>query len=338
MNKLLASYEKYKARNYFLLAFLFISLILIILISLGAGSYDSSLWETGRALFGMADDANLNKIVRNMRLPRVLTAVIGGMGLGLSGCVLQAILRNPLASSTTLGIAQGASFGAALAIIFSASRLLISLSAFAFSMAVSFFILALSRFRRIGPEAMVLAGVALGSMFQGATALIQFFADEVQLTSIVFWTFGDLGRTGWSELALMSLVVLASGMYFFYSRWDYNALEAGEETAVSLGIKIGSVRIINMLLCSLTASIIVSNLGLINFIGLVSPHIVRRFIGNNHAWLLPASALMGAILLLAGDLLARRLLAPVVLPIGAVTSFLGAPLFLYLLFKGGDRR
>lgn len=335
---MLESYEKYRARNFFFLGLLFISLILIILISLRAGSYHAPLWEIARALFGKAHDPHINQVILNLRLPRILTALIGGIGLGLSGCVLQAVLRNPLASTSTLGIAQGASFGAALAILFSASTFLISISAFVFSMAVSFFILALSRFRSIGPEAMVLSGVALGAMFQGATALIQFFADELQLASIVFWTFGDLGRTGWQEIRLMAIIVAAASIFFFYSRWDYNALESGQQTAVSLGINLGLLRILNMLVCSLTASVIVSNLGLINFIGLVAPHIVRRFMGNNHTWLLAGSALMGGIILLAGDLLARSLLAPIILPIGAISSFLGAPLFLYLLFKGGDRR
>lgn len=297
-----------------------------------------SFIEITKALLGQSGDSNINQVIFNLRLPRILTALIGGLGLGLSGCVLQAVLRNPLASSSTLGIAQGASFGAALAILFSASRILISLSAFIFSMAVSFFILALSRFRSIGPQSMVLAGVALGSMFQGATALIQYFADDLQLASIVFWTFGDLGRASWPEIRLMAAIVAGASIFFFYSRWDYNALESGQQTAVSLGVNLGLLRILNMLVCSLTASVIISNLGLINFIGLVAPHIVRRFMGNNHSWLLPASGLMGAILLLSGDLLARSILAPLVLPIGAISSFLGAPLFLYLLFKGGDHR
>ncbi len=348
----LQAYEQYKARNIFVLGVLFVSLILIGLLSLRAGSYDMSLVEIAKAVFGKAADSKVNTVIQNMRLPRVLTAVIGGFGLGISGCVLQAILRNPLASASTLGISQGASFGAAFAIIvlgagaqgstvasmkFS-NPLLISFCAFICSMGVSVIILALSRFKKITPEAMVLAGVALSAMFQGATTLLQFFANEVQLASVVFWTFGDLGRTGWKEVRLMAVVVLAAALYFLFSRWNYNALESGEQTAVSLGVNVNRVRIINMVLCSITAAIVVSYIGIINFIGLVAPHIVRRFIGNNHHYLLPCSALMGAILLLLGDLAARMVISPVILPIGAITSFLGAPLFLYLLFKGGGRK
>ncbi len=307
--------------------------------------------EIAKAVVGKANDGKVNTVVQNMRLPRVLTAIVGGVGLGISGCVLQAILHNPLASSSTLGISQGASFGAAFAIIvlgagaqgstvaamqFS-NPLLISLCAFVCSMGVSLIILALSRFRKITPEAMVLAGVALSAMFQGATTLLQFFANEVQLASVVFWTFGDLGRTGWREVRLMAVVVLAAALYFILSRWSYNALESGEQTAVSLGVNVNRVRVVNMVICSLTAAVIVSYLGIINFIGLVAPHMVRKVVGNNHTYLLPGSALMGAILLLLGDLAARTVISPVILPIGAITSFLGAPLFLYLLFKGGDR-
>jgi iron complex transport system permease protein len=348
----LAGYEAYKTRNLLVCGVLAALLLLIALLSLRAGSYDTPLTEIIKAIFGNATDNKINTIVQNMRLPRTLTAVIGGIGLGLTGCVLQAILRNPLASSSTLGISQGAAFGAAFAIVvlgagtqgsaMAAMRFsdpfLISFCAFLCSMGVSMIILALSRFIKITPEAMVLAGVALSAMFQGATTLLQFFATEIELTSVVFWTFGDLGRAGWNEIRIMAVVTLAATIYFLFERWNFNALESGEQTAISLGVNVNRTRVINMTLSSLTASVIVSYLGLINFIGLVAPHIVRRFTGNNYIYLLPASALMGAILLLLGDLAARLIVSPVILPIGAITSFAGAPLFLYLLFKGGRKK
>lgn len=135
----------------------------------------------------------------------------------------------------------------------------------------------------------------------------------------------------------MAAVAAAAGIYFFFNRWNYNALESGEQTAVSLGVNVGWLRIVSVLLCSVVAAAVVSYVGIINFIGLVAPHMVRRFLGDNHCYLIPGSALMGAVLLLLGDLAARNAAAPVVLPIGAITSFLGAPLFLYLLFKGRNR-
>ena len=213
----------------------------------------------------------------------------------------------------------------------------ISVYSFLGSIAVAIVILGLSRFKQVSAEGIVLAGVAISSMLSGATTLIQYFANEIQLTSLVFWTFGDLGSTGWEDLRPMGIMVLILLVYCFAHRWDYNALLNGEETAVSLGIHVQRLTLTNMVLCCLTCSIIVSNVGLINFIGLVAPHIVRMVVGNNHVYLIPGSVLAGAALLLLGDLIARVAIMPIILPIGAITSFLGGPLFLYLLFKGGRK-
>ena len=184
----------------------------------------------------------------------------------------------------------------------------------------------------------MLAGVAISSMFTGATTLIQYFADEVQLSTLVFWTFGDLGSTGWEDLGGMAAIVAILCVYCIIHRWDYNALLSGEETAISLGINVKRLTLVGMVLCCLTSSVVVSNVGLISFIGLVAPHIVRMVVGNNHVYLIPGSILGGATLLLLGDLFARTVISPVILPIGAITSFLGGPLFLYLLFKGGRKQ
>ena len=214
----------------------------------------------------------------------------------------------------------------------------IPLCAFLGSIAVALVILGLSKFRQVSPEGIVLAGVAISSMFTGATTLIQYFADEVELSTLVFWTFGDLGSTSWRDLGGMGAVVAVLCVYCFIHRWDYNALLSGEETAISLGINVKQLTLVNMILCCLCSSVVVSNVGLISFIGLVAPHIVRMVVGNNHVYLIPGSVLGGATLLLLGDLFARTVISPVILPIGAITSFLGGPLFLYLLFKGGKKQ
>ena len=139
----------------------------------------------------------------------------------------------------------------------------------------------------------------------------------MQLATLVYWTFGNLGSTGWDDLGGMGIVVAALIVYCCFHRWDYNALLSGSETAVT--------------------SVIVANVGLISFIGLVAPHIVRMVVGNNHIYVIPGSILTGATILLLSDLFARVVISPVILPIGAITSFLGGPLFLYLLFKEGKR-
>lgn len=309
-------------------------------LSLCSGSYDTPIGELLKGILGMSADRKINLVVQNNRLPRICTAILAGAGLGITGCVLQAILRNPLASASTLGVSQGASFGAAFAIIVlnMGSGTAIPICAFVGSMAVALVILGLSRFRQVSAEGIVLAGVAISSMFTGATTLMQYFADEIELNTLVFWTFGDLGSTDWSDVGKLAVIVSFVGIYFLLRRWDFNALLSGEETAISLGINVKRLTMVNMILCCLCSSVIVSYIGLINFIGLVAPHIVRLVVGNNHVYLLPGSALAGAVILLLGDWFARVVISPVILPIGAITSFLGGPLFLWLLFKGGKHQ
>ena len=332
----LSDYRKNELRSISFLVLLTVFLLLSILLSLRAGSYNTPVTELIKGIFGKSADKKINLVVQNNRMPRICTAIIAGAGLGLSGCILQAILHNPLASASTLGVSQGATFGAAFAIVVMNMTGAIGISIYSFlgSIAVAIVILGLSRFKQVSAEGIVLAGVAISSMLSGATTLIQYFANEIQLTSLVFWTFGDLGSTGWEDLRPMGIMVLILLVYCFAHRWDYNALLNGEETAVSLGIHVQRLTLTNMVLCCLTCSIIVSNVGLINFIGLVAPHIVRMVVGNNHVYLIPGSILAGAALLLLGDLIARVAIMPIILPIGAITSFLGAPLFLLLIFRG----
>ena len=335
-------YRKNQIKSVVFLIVLGAALLLIVLLSLRAGSYETPIGELVKGIFGRSADRKINLVVQKNRLPRIVTAIFAGSGLGLAGCILQAVLRNPLASSSTLGVSQGATFGAAFAIVVlglgANDRWGIPLCAFLGSMAVALVILGLSKFRQVSPEGIVLAGVAISSMFTGATTLIQYFADEVQLSTLVFWTFGDLGATSWEDLGSMASIVSVLCVYCFFHRWDYNALLSGEETAISLGLNVKRLTLVGMVLCCLCSSVVVSCVGLISFIGLVAPHIVRMVVGNNHVYLIPGSILGGATLLLLGDLFARTVISPVILPIGAITSFLGGPLFLYLLFKGGKKR
>ena len=324
---------------------LFLCLLIALVLSLRAGSYSTPVAELVKGVLGKAADDKINLVVRGNRLPRICTALIAGAGLGLAGCVMQAILRNPLASASTLGVSQGAGFGAAFAIIVlnmgavgNLGSAAIPLCAFVGSMSVALVILGLSRFRQVSTQGIVLAGTAISAMFSGATTLMQYFADEIQLNTLVFWTFGSLGNTSWGDIGKMLAVLVCVSVCFLLHRWDYNALLSGEETAVSLGINVKRLTLSNMVLCCLLSSVIVSYLGLINFIGLIAPHIVRLVVGNNHVYLLPGSAMAGALILLLGDLFARVVISPVILPIGAITSFLGGPMFLYLLFKGGDQK
>jgi iron complex transport system permease protein len=321
------------------------------LFAVSMGSSGIPLDSVLSALIGKG--SNQARIVLwNIRMPRVLTAIFAGIGLAASGCAMQSILKNPLASASTLGVSQGAAFGASFAIIVLGAGLqnqtadavtftnpyLVSLCAFVSSMLSTMIVLGLSRLIKVTAETLVLSGVALSSLFAGATTLIQYFAADVKLAAVVFWTFGDLDRTSWKEILIMAVISISALTYFLCNRWNYNALQNGTETARSLGVNVDRMRLVGMFVCSITASTIVSFVGIINFIGLIAPHLVRRFIGGDYRFLLPASAITGALLLLLSDAFARLAVAPIIMPIGAITSFLGAPLFLYLIFMRSKNR
>ena len=346
------AYGRLLRRRWLTLAVLAAVLAGLALFSLTTGSSGLTPGDVVRALTGRGTPQT-EAIVLYYRLPRTAAAMAVGAALALSGCVMQCVLRNPLASASTLGVSQGAAFGAALAIIVldagvqnaaNASTAVtvsspgaVTVCAFLGGMATTVFVLALSRLRGAAPSSMILAGVALSSLFTGATTLLQYFADDVQVATVVYWTFGDLGRPGWSEIGLIAACTAAALAFFLWNRWNYNALSGGSATARSLGVRVDVLTWASMVLCTLIAAVSVAFTGVISFVGLVAPHMLRRFTGADHRFLIPASALGGAALLLLGDLAAKSVLSPVVLPIGAITSFLGAPMFLYLLFRGRDR-
>ena len=344
-------YGKYIRFKRLFLIIMIIVMLVIALVAIASGSSGLTLGEVINTILGNGD-AKTKVVVFNLRLPRIVTAVVAGIGLAVVGCVMQSILRNPLASSSTLGVSQGAAFGAAFAIIALDAGMqsqtldgvaisnpyTTSICAFVGSMLSTLVVLGLSRIKKITPQTMILSGVALSSLFSGGTTLLQYFADDVKVAAVVFWTFGSLGSTSWREIIIMTVVVAAALVFFMMNRWNYNAIQSGESTAKGLGVNTDRLLLVSMVVCSATASVIVSYIGIINFIGLIAPHLMRRVVGSDYRYLLPASALMGAVLLLLSDTVARLIVQPVVLPIGAITSFLGAPLFLYLIFKGGKRR
>ena len=332
------------------LILMFILTVVIALVAITCGSSGLSIGEVIRTLLGQGQEKS-KIIVFNLRLPRTATAIVAGLGLAVVGCVMQSVLQNPLASSSTLGVSQGAAFGAAFAIIVLDAGLqsqtldgvaimnpyTTSLCAFVCSMLTTMVVLGLSRLKKVTPQMLILSGVALSSLFSGGTTLLQYFADDVKVAAVVFWTFGSLSSTSWREILIMAIVVVLALIYFLFNRWNYNALQSGEATAKGLGVNTDRLLLGSMVVCSLTSSVIVSYIGIINFIGLVAPHLMRRVVGSDYRYLLPASALMGSCRLLLSDTVARLAVQPIILPIGAITSFLGAPLFLYLIFKGGKR-
>jgi iron complex transport system permease protein len=326
--------------------FLLFLLILLAFLSIGHGSVNISFLDVMRLLF--QKDSEEAYIVWEIRLPRTIGAILTGASLGVSGAVMQNVLRNPLASPFTLGISHGAAFGAAFAIIvlgagktFNVGPVGFSIlqgvpvvfSAFCGALLTVLIILGLSLLRSLSPQAIILAGVALSSLFTSATMFLQYFSDEVRVASTVFWTFGDVGKAGWQENKIMALTFCISFALLWLNRWNYNAMLWGDETAKNLGTNPKFLRIFSLLICALLTAVPTAFLGIIGFVGLISPHIIRLLIGNDYTLLIPFSAMAGAGLLLASDLLARTILSPIVLPVGIITSFIGAPVFLSLLLR-----
>ena len=184
---------------------------------------------------------------------------------------------------------------------------------------------------------MILTGVILSSLFEALTTALQYFASDVQVASIIFWTFGDLSSSTWQKFFILLIIIVPSLAFFMKNAWNYNVLNTGDETAMSLGVNPERMRISGMVVASLVVSVVIAFFGIIAFVGLVVPHIVRRIIGSDERYLIPASSLFGGLFLLIADTVARTIISPVVLPVGIITSFLGAPLFLYLLLKKEKR-
>ena len=337
-------------RKRFITRVAFMAFVLLSVYSLTTGSFDIEVKDIILALFKKGNKLH-QTILIGSRLPRLAATILTGAILAVAGAVMQCVLNNPLASASTLGVSHGAAFGAALGIVVFGGGVvnstsdtaleinnpyIVTLCAFVFGSATAVGILAVSQLKKgIDAAGLILAGVAISALFAGGSTLLQYFADETKLSAVVFWTFGNLGCADWQAVKILGTVFLAVLAYTSFNRWNYNAMCGGSETAKSLGVDVKNFMLFNMLIASLASSVAVSFVGIIGFIGLISPHITRLLTGNDYRYLIPVSAVMGALILIAADLFARMIIAPVILPIGAVTSFLGGPVFLFLLIKGG---
>ena len=346
--EIIEHYKNYTLRKRIFILITGILLLLIMIVGIALGSSDINFIQLIEILLGKGNEVN-NQIILNIRLPRVLSAILAGTALATSGTVMQSILRNPLGSPFTLGISNAAAFGAAFAVIVLGAGstqssvndavtftnpYMMTISAFIWSLVSTGIILIMAKFKDASPETLILTGIILGSLFIAATTGLEYFAQEVQLASIVFWTFGDLGRASWHEFYILVIVIIPTLIYFIYNRWNISVLNSGDETANSLGVNVDKLRIRIMLTASIATAVSVSFFGIIAFVGLVVPHIVRRMVGSDERFLIPASAIFGGVFLLGSDILARTIIAPMVLPVGILTSFIGAPLFIYLLLRG----
>ena len=327
-------------------------LLLALWLSLALGPVSLPLLDTLEALLrlsGLAGEqvpGQAELIIGQIRLPRTLLGLSVGAVLGLCGVAMQGLFRNPLADPGLVGVSSGAALGAALVIVGSASLgwglgplwlqpYLLSLAAFAGGLGVTAVVYRLGR--RDGQTsvaAMLLAGVALSALAGALIGLFTYLADDATLRSLTFWNMGSLNGASYARLWPLLLVGVGVAIWLPRRATALNALLLGESEARHLGFEVERLKRELVLCTALGVGAAVAAAGLIGFIGLVVPHLLRLLVGPDHRILLPASAMAGAALMLLADLLARLLLAPAELPIGIITALLGAPFFLYLLVRG----
>lgn len=315
-------------------------LVIIALVSLSLGPAKISLndvlaWITGYRSI----DQTAWMILFKIRLPRILLAGMVGFTLSLGGVVFQALLRNPLAEPFILGVSSGAAVGAIIGIV-SGLGFTFGVPLFSFMGALFTILLVMgisSRHGGLESSTLLLTGVIVNAFF---TAVIMFFistTSDTRLHSILFWLYGDLSQSKYVQLSIsLPLILIVSCIIYFFSR-HLNLIVGGEKSALQMGVEVELLKWISFLGISLITGVVVSFSGIIGFVGLIVPHLMRMFLGPDHRQLIPASALGGAIFLIAADTLARTIISPSELPVGVITAFLGAPFFIYLLKARGIR-
>ncbi len=311
------------------------ALLVTIVVSLSIGVVSIPFDQVISILMGGGSERD-SFIIWNLRLPRVLLGAIVGASLAVAGAAMQGLFRNPMASPSVIGISAGAAFGASLALVLGVSwasgAFAIPAMAFLFGFLTLFLVYAVSRDRRgyVPVETLLLAGIAIGALFNALVSALQYFAGD-QLSGVVFWLMGGLNNATWDQVVISLPMVIAGCAIILVLARELNAIMVGEEQAGNLGINVNRVRMLLLLAASLVTAIAVSVAGTIGFVGLIIPHVLRILVGPDHRVLLPSSIIGGAIFMIATDTMARTIISPAELPVGIITSLLGAPFFIYLL-------
>lgn len=305
--------------------------------------YQILVYKLSGGLIGSVDglpDSTVN-IVWFLRMPRIFLSILVGMGLAVSGVVMQAVVQNPLADPYILGISSGASLGATFAILigFGSSAFFaqfgVAFGAFVGALIATVLVLLLAAVGgKMTSTKLVLSGLIISALGGALSNLIVYLANNAEgIKSVTFWSMGSLASASWNKLPLVATFVCILTLYFLLQARVLNTMLLGDEVAVTLGIRLSFYRKIYMMLSALLTSIIVANSGMIGFVGLIIPHIVRGFVGSDHRILVPLSALSGALFMIWADLIARSILTGVELPIGIITAIIGAPVFIYIIVK-----
>lgn len=330
------------------LGLLGIGLIVFCAISLSVGAMNLSVSDVLGSVFGHAVDKQTDLVVMDIRLPRVLLGVMVGAALAISGAVMQGLFRNPLADPALVGVSSGAALAAVTVIVLGGiwlqswtgwlESLAIPLAAFLGGILVTIVIFKFStRNGRTDVGLMLLSGIAINAIAGSATGLLTYVASDEALRSLTFWSMGSLASATWQDVAIVTVpTLLALVILPFFAR-ALNSFLMGESVSYQSGFNVKQLKRVTIALTALAVGAAVSVSGLIGFVGLVAPHLVRLILGPDHRWVIPGSALMGGMLVLVSDILARTLLSPAELPIGILMSAIGGPFFLWLLMQHRSR-
>lgn len=339
-------YQKNNQKKLFFLIVALLLLLLAFIADVCSGPSMLSIQDVLKAVFNReATTAQLQLIIWDIRMPVALMAIITGAMLAAAGAQMQTILNNPLADPFILGISSAASFGAAIPVVLGIvlfeqsflSGIESTIFAFVFSMLATLILYLFTRLKNAATETIILIGIALLFTFNALLSLLQYAANDAQLSEIVFWMMGSLNRSNWYSVSLSSLVLLAVMPLFIYRAWALTTLRMGEEKAQSLGINTKRLRVEMLISVSLLAATAVSFSGTIAFVGLVGPHMARMMVGEDQRFFLPMSVLSGALLMSLTSILSKTVSSGVIYPVGIITSLIGIPFFLLLILKSQKR-
>jgi len=337
-------YSAYKyARRLMILVVLALAAIMFA-VDVGLGPYQIDFKSVYQLIFdrlldwGAYTKDNMStdmRVVWNLRLPRVLAALIAGFGLAVAGCAMQSMMKNPLADPYTTGISSGAALGATTAMTMGwylvPGEYGIVINAFVGALIPAAFIIAMSALRKPSPAMMILSGISLMYIFNAIQSYLMLIADPNAASAVYSWTVGSITSIEWKELPFLFAVALVGGIAMMFMARVLNTMNSGDSYAKSIGININHARIIILVIVSMIAAGIVSFTGIIGFIGLVGPHIARMFVGSDNKILIPAAGLMGACIMLLSDCVVQEVNP--LMPIGIITSILGGPIFMLLILR-----
>lgn len=342
-----SGYRRYIALKWVLIVACIAVCVVVAGLAVTVGEYPvgfgESYWTIWNHIFGYVPTDHsdplyiLDHVVWDLRLPRIIIGIVAGAGLAVAGATMQSTLKNPLADPYTTGISSGAAFGATIAICYGTgifgSGGSIVVNAFVFALIPTALIAVISVTKKVSPVSMILAGIAVMYIFNAMTTVMKLWANPDDLASVYRWEVGSFEGLDWGDVPIMTAVTAVGALFLLLVSSKMNVLSTGDENAKALGIDASKLRMVCLVVVTLVTASIVSFTGVIGFVGLVAPHVVRIFIGSDNRYLIPASMALGAALLLVADLVGRTVIAPAVLEVGVVTAFIGGPLFLYLVIR-----